>query len=59
MNERTAFVLVFAAAAVVPLSVLTVLSMLGANTRLLALAYFLLLCVTVDSGVRVILRYRR
>jgi hypothetical protein len=59
MSERTAFVFVFAAAAVIPLSVLLVLSMLGASSRLIALAYFLLLCVAADQGVRVILRYRR
>jgi hypothetical protein len=59
VSERTAFVLVFTAAAVIPLSVLVVLSMFGASSRFLAFAYFLLLCITVDSGVRVILRYRR
>lgn len=59
MNERTAFAVVFVAAAVIPLSVMLVLSMLGASSRLLAFACFLLLCVAADSGVRVILRYRR
>jgi hypothetical protein len=59
MKERTALIIAFATAAVVPVTVLVVLAKLGASSRLLAFAYFFLLCFVADSGVRVVLRYRR
>lgn len=58
MKERTALILALAAAVVVPVMVIAVLSMLGASSRLLAFAYFFLLCVATDSGVRAYFHYR-
>jgi hypothetical protein len=59
MNERQALILVFATSMVSVLLALFVLSLLGASSWLMTLAYLLIICVAADTGARVVLKYRR
>ena len=59
MNERTALTLVFVASMAAVVLALAVLSMLGASSQQMALAYVVILCVAADTGARVVLHYRR
>jgi hypothetical protein len=59
MNERTALTLVFAVSMAAVVAALAVLSVLGARSQQMALAYVVILCVAADAGARVVLHYRR
>lgn len=59
MKERTALIAVIGTGMGVTVLVLPLLSLIGASSQLIAIAYVLLLCLTADTAVRVALRYRR
>lgn len=59
MSERTALTLVFALSMGGLAVALIVLSLLGASSEQMALAFVLILCVAADTGARVVIKYRR
>ena len=59
MSERTALTLVFALSMGGLAVALIVLSLLGASSEQMALAFVLILCVAADTGARVVSKYRR
>jgi hypothetical protein len=59
MSERRALLCVFATSMISVFLALFVLSLIGASSWLMGLAYLLILCVSADTGARVVLKYRR
>jgi hypothetical protein len=59
MSERTALTLVFALSIGGLSLVLVGLSLLGASSEQMALAFVVILCVAADTASRVVLHYHR
>jgi hypothetical protein len=57
MNERTALMLFFAGLVATTFLMVFILSSLGANSRQMAMATVLLICVAATAGARLVTRY--